>query len=313
MGDLDAAQALDRYDITEDAHAVVLENASQGRPWTPEVVSQPGVRIEEGTYVEGILRSDPRESQDRHDLLVDGRLDRYAENIDRGSNKWDLVLTERDFHENPGDMSASEHETLMGDADLLFLDLDRYEAHMVEVKPHEGYTDVKNRGEFSDPDPAEWSEIEEEYPAEARFFIEEEEMEEHQLLDAEPERRGFDQSNAQDTADNRGGGSLVKKTSSWRKAWQSVVDELGNDWSVYEPEFVFGSEVLDVERLSSNPEYALPPQYSQDPGYILGSDEGIRKAENSDDLEVLNEFFFRDDISELIEGERPEMEGEKVF
>lgn len=313
MAEIDAAQALERYGLTDDAHAAVLESASQGRPWTPEIVSQPGVKIEEGIYVENILGSDPREPHDRHSLLIDGRLDRYASNIGGGRNKWDLVLTERDFHTAPEDVAEPEHSTVMGDADLLFLDLDRYEAHMVEVKPHEGYADSGSDSGYHNPDPDQWQHRDEEYPDEASLFIEESEADDSQLLDAEPERRSFEQSNVQNTSDNRNGGTKAKKASNWKEAWKSVIGELDEEWAVYEPEFIFGSKVLDKNRLASNPEYALPPKYSQQPGYVMGTEEGLRKAEEEDDLEVLDEFFFRGGISRLIDGERPEIEKETVF
>ena len=293
MSSLQADKAYEEFDIPETAHISVLENASRGRPWTPEVVSMSGVEIEKDVYAEGVLRTDPREKQDRHDLLIDGRLERYRENIDRGRNKWDLVVTERDFYSHPDTMqvdgelnhdSAPETHLKKGDGDLLFLDLDNYEAQIVEVKPNDSYLEAGTEAVEEEIDMPFWEDYE--------------------------ENSSFHPSQGTSTST---GSTMVKKSANWREAWQSVVDELENKWRVYQPVFIVGSDVLDTGNLDSNSEYALPPSYSQQPGYALGSDEGFRKAESSSDLEVLNEFFFRGGISELVEGERPEVEEEHVF
>ena len=115
-----------------------------------------------------------------------------------------------------------------------------------------------------------------------------------------------------ETSDSGYGNAVTKKTRNWREAWESVVDELEQDWSVYEPEFVFGSEVLEGD-LSENTEYALPPSYSQAEGYAMGADEGLAKAASSDDMETLNEVFFRGGVDKVVDGERLEMDGERVF
>lgn len=293
MSSLQADKAYEEFDIPESAHLSVLENASQGRPWTPDVVSRHEVEIDEDVYAEGILKADPREKQDRHDLLIDGRLNRYRGNLERGVNKWDVVVTERDFYQHPDSLGVDEElkherrpETHLkkGDGDLIFLDLDNYEAQIVEVKPNESYLESGTEAVEQEVDMSFW--------------------------DDNSENGDFRPS--QGTSYSTGS-TMVKKSANWREAWQSVVDELDNEWSVYQPLFIIGSDVLDTATLSSNPEYALPAQYSQQPGYALGSDDGFRKAENSDDLEVLNELFFRGGISELVEGERPEIEGEEVF
>ncbi|WEL22942.1 hypothetical protein [Candidatus Nanohalovita haloferacivicina] len=291
MRSLQAERAYEEFGIPEAAHFSVLENASQGRPWTPDVISRPGVEIDENVYAEGVLREDPREKQDRHDLLIDGRLQRYANNIEQGRSKWDLVLTERDFYQHPDNLGVEggvDHERKpethlkMGDGDLIFLDLDRYEAHMVEVKPNDSYAAPRDRPLDEEIDPSFWEDSETGY---------------------RPSQGSADES----------GGAVMKKTAAWRDAWASVLGELDNDWSVYQPEFVFGSDVLDERNLLENSEFALPPQYSDSQGYAVGTEYGFSRAAEMEDLQVLNELFFRDGISEIVEGERPEMDGESVF
>lgn len=371
MRSLEADQAFREFDIPEAAHPQVLQEASKGRPWAPEALSAPGVEIDEDVYAEGILELDPREKQDRHDLLIDGRLERFRRNLEKGKQRWDLVLTERDFYSHPSTMESYDelsHERQpethlkMGDGDLIFLDLDRYEAHMVEVKPHEGYdsrgstqgTERREPGQgFSGASQAlgspeqqniyefitdrypqasddqidtllDWGDgdfdegllfsVAREMPgspwqqvvSEFRAMFESGEIPQ-EYLDTSQEVYG-----RSETSDSSYGNAVTKKTRNWREAWESVVDELEQDWSVYEPEFVFGSEVLEAD-LSENTEYALPPSYSQRGGYAMGADEGFAKAASSDDLKTLNEVFFRGGVDELVGGERPEMDGERVF
>ncbi|WP_414837664.1 hypothetical protein ACK3SF_05335 [Candidatus Nanosalina sp. VS9-1] len=294
MSELDASEAYRTFDIPEAAHSTVLQKASVNRPWTPDMVDAPGVGIEEDVYVGGILRADPREKQDRHDLLIDGRLDRYRRNIEQGRNRWDLVLVEQDFYEHPDEFnidSGVDHNRdpadhlRKGDADLLFIDLDQYDIHMVEVKPHEGYSDTSREKQEASPEPA-LDELDQD-----QIYIEAQDLQE----------------------ENQGGGTVRKKSRNLSEAWQTVQGELSNDWTVYHPEFVFGSDVLEASSLSNNTEYALPHSYDQSTGYALGTDEGFEKAEASEDLEILNDTFFRGGIDELLEGKRPEMDRRPVL
>ncbi|MFB6116003.1 MAG: hypothetical protein ABEK10_00690 [Candidatus Nanosalina sp.] len=371
MRSLEADQAFREFDIPEAAHPHVLQEASRGRPWSPEALSAPGVEIDEDVYAEGILAFDPREKQDRHDLLIDGRVERFRRNLEKGKQKWDLVLTERDFYTHPSTMESYDdlsHERQpethlkMGDGDLIFLDLDRYEAHTVEVKPHDGYD---SRGSAQDEGVREpgqgfsgvseslgsseqqdiYEFVTDRYPQASQGQIDtlldwgDEKFDESLLFSVTREMPGspwqqvvseframveageipqeyLDTSHEvysqPEPSDSGYGNAVTKKTRNWREAWESVIDELERDWSVYEPEFVFGSDVLEGE-LSGNTEYALPPSYSQGDGYAMGTDEGFRKAASSDDMETLNQFFFRGGVDELVEGERPEMDGERVF
>jgi len=299
MSSLDASRAYEEFDIPEAVHTTVLQEASSGRPWTPEAVTRPGVQIDEDIYAEGILEADPREKQDRHDLLLDGRLERYRENISRGSSKWDVVLTERDFYSHPDEFDfddeinhnrSVEDSLRQGDGDLILLDLDRYEAHMVEVKPHEGYADGQALRDSGDPEVENWS---------GDWDMD---------MYESPSGRQYRQ-----TPDDRRGNTVNKKVRNWREAWSSIAGELENDWDVFQPEFVFGSNVLDTSSLSQNPEYALPPQYDQQTGYALATEQGFDKAESSQDMEALNEFFFRGGITGLVDGERPEIERKNVL
>lgn len=299
MSGLDASRAYEEFDIPEAVHATVLQEASSGRPWTPEAVTHPGVEIDEDIYAEGVLEADPREKQDRHDLLLDGRLERYRENISRGRSKWDVVLTERDFYSHPDEFDFDEsinhnrnvEDSLrQGDGDLILLDLDRYEAHMVEVKPHEGYADGRALRDSSDPEVENWR---------GDWDLD--------MYEA-PSGNQYRQ-----VPDNRTGNTVNKKVRNWREAWKSIAGELENDWNVFQPEFVFGSNVLNASSLSQNPEYALPPQYDQKTGYALATEQGYEMAESSQDMEALNEFFFRGGISGLVEGERPEIERKSVL
>ena len=384
MSGLEADQAYRKFDIPESAHSAVLQEASSGRPWTPEVVDAPGVEIDGGVYAEGVLKADPREKQDRHDLLVDGRLERYRQNIEEGKNRWDLVLVEQDFYQHPGEFDVDEDiehnrdpedELRKGDADLLFLDLDEYDMHMVEVKPHDGYTDSGNEHN-SQSDTRSWEDplnpdyssgnrsqgeerpgiydfVAETYPEasqeDTRDLIENypgldeevvfsvlSQMSDFEWTDVETElqrvaekeevpvryqtdpesfsqhTRGRESSNSTKEEDENLS-PVEKKTRNLKEAWKTVKEELENDWTVYQPEFVFGSDVVDNSTLSNNTEYALPPSYDQSTGYVFGTDKGFSRAEDSDDLEVLNETFFRGGITELLEGERPEMERKTVI
>ena len=300
MSDLKADQAYRRFDIPESAHSTVLQQASVNRPWTPEIVNSPGVEIEEDVYADGILQTDPREKHERHNLLIDGRLDRYRKNIEQGKNRWDIVLVEQDFYQHPDQFNMDdelhhnrnpEDELRKGDADLLFLDLDKYDIHMVEAKPHDGYAETSHVTESEDVEIDEWD------------FESIEELE-----------GGESYSHSRGTKTNYSKGSEVsKKVRNLNEAWQTVVDELENDWTVYHPEFVFGTNVLDSSKLSQNPEYALPSRYDQDTGYALGSDSGFEKAQKSSDLEVLNETFFRGEITELLNGQQPRIERKSVI
>lgn len=299
MGEIEAKRAYEVFDIPEAAHLPVLQEASSGNPWTPEAADSPGVRIDEDIYAEGILSADPREKQDRHDLLLDGRMERYLQNLDLGQAKWDLVLAETDFYRHPDEIGFDDgvnhnrnidDSLRAGDGDLIFLDLDRYEVHMVEVKPHEGYARDNSSPEVPDPDIDQWTE--------------DVDLDSYELPSI-PDCRA--------KSEDVGGNAVKKKTANWREAWESVIGELENDWSIFRPEFVYGSSVLDTSNLAGNPEYALPPHYDQESGYVLASEEGYRKAESSRDLEVLNQFFFRNGIEELTEGERPEMERKNIF
>lgn len=298
MSDLEADQAYRRFDIPESAHSTVLQQASLNRPWTPEIVNAPGVEIEEDVYAEGILQADPREKQDRHDLLIDGRLERYRQNIEEGKNRWDLVLVEQDFYQHPDEFNIDgsvqhnrnpEDELRKGDADLLFLDLDEYDVHMVEVKPHNGYAETNHRIESEGLDMEAW---------EADF----EDLDSGEYPEARETRVSY-----------ASGSEVSKKIRNLSEAWETVAGELENDWTVYHPEFVFGSDVLDTSELSNNTEYALPSKYDQSTGYAFGTEEGFEKAEASSDLETLNETFFRGEITELLEGHRPEIERRSVI
>ena len=369
MRSLEADQAFREFDIPEAAHPQVLQEASKGRPWAPETLSAPGVEIEEDVYAEGILALDPREKQDRHDLLIDGRVERFRKNLETGRNRWDLVLTERDFYSHPSELSdyndlkherSPETHLKMGDGDLIFLDLDRYEAHMIEVKPHEGYDSRGSRTGPRNPvqgfkdtseqlNPLEQKNIyefvTERYPQASKTSIDQlleqggedfdeellfslaEDMQASQwqevvsefnsLLEAGETPQDYLETHQEfytgsESSNPAYGNPVLKKTRNWREAWESVAGELEREWSVYEPEFVFGSEVLEGG-LSGNTDYALPPSYTQADGYVMGTDEGFRKAVSSEDLETLNRFFFRGGIESLVNGERLEMTGEKIF
>jgi hypothetical protein len=380
MSSLEADQAHREFDLTEAAHRAVLEEASQGRPWTPEALSNPGVEIERDVYVEGILEADPREKHDRHDLLIDGRLERYLSNVEEGRQKWDVVLTERDFYEHPDALDVNEdisHERdperhlKKGDGDLIFLDLDRYEAHMVEVKPHEGYADSGKSDNSSSAEVERWQEeeftgrpydsgirdddeiydfVSRNYPEASREDVDvllgeveqgletafiglAKDMQDaswaqvsseflalaeagelpESYLEGSETSGGHDYRGEEGKQNSGDSSTVVKKKRNWREAWQSVIGELENDWDVYQPEFVFGSEVLDESSLSNNAEYALPTSYSQEPGYALGTDEGFSKAASSEDMDTLNNLFFRGGIDELVDGDRPEMQGREVI
>jgi hypothetical protein len=379
MSGLEADQAYRRFDLPESAHSTVLQKASINKSWTPDIVNIPGAEIDEDLYAEGILRADPREDHNRHDLLIEGRLERYMQNIEEGKNRWDLVLTEKDFYQHPDEFEVDEEvqhnrdpedELKKGDADLLFLDLDEYDIHMVEAKPHEGYAEngQDNGGQKSEHD--SWREMEsgyrrtseteesldrsqiydfvaETYPEASQQDAEEvlenfsgfeeevvftvlskmseftwdearsevQRVAEKDQIPAEYQSRPDSFAYQEQSTDSSGEEKLSqaeKKARSLSEAWKTVEAELDNDWTIYEPEFVFGSDVLDKSSLSHNPEYALPPRYEQETGYSLGTDAGFEKAENSDDLETLNETFFRGEITELLEGERPEMERKSV-
>lgn len=299
MSGLDASRAYEEFEIPEAVHTTVLQEASSGRPWTPEAVTRPGVEIDEDTYAEGILEADPREKQDRHNLLLDGRLERCRENISRGRSKWDVVLTERDFYSHPNEFDfdesinhnrSVEDSLRQGDGDLILLDLDRYEAHMVEVKPHEGYADGQALRDSSDPEVENWR---------GGWDLD---------MYESPSGNQYRQ-----VPDDRTGNTVNKKVRNWREAWKSIAGELENDWDVFQPEFVFGSNVLSTSSLSQNPEYALPPEYDQETGYALATEQGYEMAESSQDMEALNEFLFRGGISGLVEGERPKIERKSVL
>lgn len=304
MKNLQAERAYEEFDILEKAHLTVLENAARDRPWEPSDIARPGVKIDEDVYAEGILRTDPREEQSRHDLLIDGRLERYRQNIESGQNKWDLVLVEQDFYEHPEEFEVREDvrhnrdpEAYLraGDGDLIFLDLDRHDIHMVEIKPHDGYAETNQRRGPEEPEPGEWREDDPEL---------DEDIDELQELE---DRQ---QSGPAGSSKNSSKKSQVaKKVANWREACNTVFGEpLQNDWTVYRPEFVSGSNALNVSNLSQNPEYALPAVYTSETGYALGSEEGFEKAESSEDLEALNELFFRGEITEILDGERPELQ-----
>ena len=381
MSELEGSKAYEKFGVPETAHSAVLHEASVNRPWTPEIVNSPRVEIEEDVYAEGILQTDPREKQDRHDLLLDGRLDRYRKNIEEGRNRWDLVLVEQDFYQHPDEFEVSEEfqhnrnpedELRKGDADLLFLDLDEHDIHMVEVKPHDGYAEKgkmqKTRSENSwqeprDPDyeglsepegslerPRLYDYVAENYPGASQEDAEDlvesysgfdeevifsvlSQMSDFEWSDAEtemqrvaqkdqipiqyhPDSESFSQHARRNSPESSGEDENLsnadKKTQNLNEAWKTVAGELENDWTVYHPEFVFGSDVLDASELSNNPEYALPHSYDRSTGYALGTVSGFEKAESSSDLENLNETFFRGEITELLEGERPEMERKSV-
>ncbi len=381
MSDLEADQAYRRFDLPESAHSAVLQQASVNRPWTPEIVDAPGVEIEEDVYAEGILKADPREKQHRHDILIDGRLERYRQNIQEGKNRWDLVLVERDFYQHPDEFNIDdsvphnrdlEDELRKGDADLLFMDLDQYDIHMVEVKPHDGYAENntdKNHSEvnsweetldagyrvmsepetevdksriydfvaetYSNASQEDAEDLVESYSdfGEEVIFSVLSQMSDLEWTDVETEMQRisekdqipvqyqegsenfsqYAQRNRSDSSGEENLSAVDKKVRNLSEAWQTVATELENDWTVYHPEFVFGSDVLDTSELSNNTEYALPPVYDQSTGYALGTVTGFEKAENSDDLETLNKTFFRGGIDELLEGERPEMERKTVI
>jgi len=376
MSSLEGDQAYRNFNIPESAHTTVLRQASNGRPWTPEVADNPGVEIDEEVYAEGVLEADPRHKQDIHDLLLHGRLDRFRKKVEEGKNKWDLALVEQDFYEHPSEFNERdeishnrdpEKQLRKGDADLLFIDLDRYDVHMVEVKPHDGYAKDSHRKTMQDSRVDQWEEqmqddlirsksddrelnefqiydfASETYPEVSYHEAEEvlndfyDELGGNVLFSVLTAMSGSEWVNAQDevqrvaenentpaeyqtfspgfqrqrtqneSSEQEGLSRLEKKTKNLSEAWETVVGELENDWTIYHPEFVFGSSVLDTVELSENPEYALPDIYDQETGYVFGSDSGFDKAESSSDLEILNQTFFREEIAELLEGETPEI------